>query len=52
MNPSLDIKAYQSNVITDPYFDLDYFGSFDIIINALDNIGIPLYFYFANNNHI
>lgn len=38
-NPCAKITAYCSNIITDPRFDVAWFQSFDLVFNALDNLG-------------
>lgn len=37
-NPNVSINALHAN-IKDPKFDLAYFKSFDVVLNALDNLG-------------
>jgi molybdopterin/thiamine biosynthesis adenylyltransferase len=37
-NPSVHITPIHGN-IKEPQFDLDWFQSFDIVLNALDNLG-------------
>lgn len=36
-NPGIHTKFYQAN-IKDPQFDVDWFGQFDLVLNALDNL--------------
>jgi len=38
-NPNVNIKAHHAN-IKDPQFNIKWFKSFDIVMNALDNLGI------------
>ncbi|KAJ3079635.1 E1 ubiquitin-activating protein uba2 [Quaeritorhiza haematococci] len=37
MNPTANITAHHASIF-DPQFDLDWFGSFHIVLNALDNL--------------
>lgn len=39
-NPSVHITPIHGN-IKDPQFDLAWFKGFDIVLNALDNLGTP-----------
>ena len=36
-NPHVTLKAHHAN-IKDPQFNIDWFGSFDVVFNALDNL--------------
>ena len=38
--PPFIITPYHANIISDPRFTLDWFKSFDFVMNALDNLGI------------
>jgi len=39
-NPAVRIKPLHAN-IKEPQFDVTWFASFDIVLNALDNLGQP-----------
>lgn len=39
-NPNVKINALHGN-IKEPQYDVDWFKSFDLVVNALDNIGQP-----------
>ncbi|KAL0581299.1 E1 ubiquitin-activating protein uba2 [Marasmius crinis-equi] len=41
-NPNVRIKPIHAN-IKEPQYDLQWFQSFDIVLNALDNLGNPQY---------
>lgn len=46
LNPAAKITAYCAN-IKNPEFGVDYFKTFDLVLNALDNLGILIkYFLF------
>lgn len=38
INPLAKITPYHTNIITDARFDVDWFRSFDLVMNALDNL--------------
>jgi ubiquitin-like 1-activating enzyme E1 B len=38
LEPPFTITPYHANIITDPRFTLDWFKSFDFVMNALDNL--------------
>lgn len=40
LKPPFKITPYHANIITDQRFDLDWFKQFDIVMNALDNLGM------------
>lgn len=40
MNPDMNVQAFHANIITDAMFDLNWFRSFHLVLNALDNLGI------------
>ncbi|KAI9219987.1 hypothetical protein BC828DRAFT_384645 [Blastocladiella britannica] len=37
-NPAVNITSTHGNIITDPRFTVPYFGSFQLVFNALDNL--------------
>ena len=41
-NPNVNITSHYAN-IKDPQFNLEWFKSFDIVMNALDNLGNDSY---------
>lgn len=41
-NPAISIKAVHGNV-KEPQYDIDWYKEFDLVINALDNIGECFY---------
>lgn len=38
-SPQAQLTAHHKNIITTPDFDLDWYRQFDLILNALDNLG-------------
>ncbi len=42
-NPQIQIQSHHDNIMN-PKFNVEWFKSFDLVLNALDNLGRLLYF--------